>query len=54
MNHLRAKVVAWAAARDDAAPAAEAVRELAPAVGLRVIVLVEGASDRAAVERLAR
>lgn len=53
MTRLRESVVAWAAAGDVAAAAGEATRELASAVGLRAIVLVEGVSDQAAIERLA-
>lgn len=53
MTRLRASVVAWAAGGDDAAAAGEVVRELAKKVGLRTIVLVEGVSDQAAIERLA-
>jgi hypothetical protein len=53
MTRLRESVVAWAAAGDGAAAAGELVRKLSSAVGLRVIVLVEGVSDQAALERLA-
>jgi hypothetical protein len=53
MTRLRESVVTWAAGGDGAAAAGDVVRELAPAVGLRKIVLVEGVSDQAALERLA-
>ncbi|WYB33238.1 ATP-dependent endonuclease [Streptomyces sp. SM1P] len=54
-TRLRQTVISWAA--DDSetpAPAeAGAARELAAGLGLRTVVLVEGVSDRAAVEALA-
>jgi hypothetical protein len=53
MTRLRESVVTWAAGGDEAAEAGEAVRDLISPVGLRTVVLVEGVSDRAAVERLA-
>ena len=53
MTRLRESVVAWAAGGDDAAAAGDTAKQLAPAVGLRKIVLVEGVSDQAALERLA-
>lgn len=53
MTRLRDAVVAWAAGGADAAAAGDVVRELVPVVGLRTFVLVEGVSDRAAIERLA-
>lgn len=51
MTRLRDAIVTWAAGREDAAPAGDVVRELADQV--RTVVLVEGVSDVAAVERLA-
>jgi hypothetical protein len=53
MTRLRESVVAWAAGGNGAAAAGDLAKELAPAVGLRTVVLVEGVSDQAAVERLA-
>lgn len=53
MTRLRESVVAWAAGGDDAAAAGDTAKQLAPVVGLRTIVLVEGVSDQAALERLA-
>lgn len=53
MTRLRESVVAWAAGGNGAAAAGESAMELAPAIGLRKIVLVEGVSDQAALERLA-
>ncbi|MEU0374180.1 TOPRIM nucleotidyl transferase/hydrolase domain-containing protein [Streptomyces sp. NPDC006283] len=52
-NSFRSAVVAWAAGGPGAPAAAAAAHELAVAAGLRTIVLVEGHSDRAAVEALA-
>ena len=53
MKRFRTAVVAWAAGGPDATEAAAAAHRLAPDVGLRAVVLVEGASDRAALEALA-
>ncbi|MEV7398419.1 ATP-dependent endonuclease [Aeromicrobium sp. NPDC092404] len=53
MTRLRDAVVAWAAGGQAAAAAGEVARRLAPEVGLRTVVLVEGISDLAAIERLA-
>lgn len=53
MTRLRESVVAWAAGGNGAAAAGDLAKELAPAVGLRTVVLVEGVSDLAALERLA-
>lgn len=53
MTGLREAVVAWAAGGDEADEAGVTARELAVVVGLRMIVLVEGRSDRAALEQLA-
>lgn len=50
MTRLREAIVTWAAGRADAAAAGDVVRELASLA--RTIVLVEGVSDVAAVERL--
>ncbi|MFC1421219.1 TOPRIM nucleotidyl transferase/hydrolase domain-containing protein [Streptacidiphilus cavernicola] len=53
MKRFRAAVVAWAAGGPEAGAAAATAGELAAAVGLRAVVLVEGASDVAAIEALA-
>jgi hypothetical protein len=53
MTRLRESVVAWVAAGDVAAAVGESVRELASTVTLRAIVLVEGVSDKVALERVA-
>jgi hypothetical protein len=54
MTRLRESVVAWAAGGDGTAAAAgDTARRLASTVGLRTVVLVEGVSDQAALERLA-
>jgi hypothetical protein len=53
MELFRSAFVAWAADGREAAAAAGAARELAKAARLREVVLVEGHSDRAAVEALA-
>ncbi|MFF3290432.1 TOPRIM nucleotidyl transferase/hydrolase domain-containing protein [Streptomyces sp. NPDC003023] len=53
MKRFGAALVAWAAGGPGAAAAAAAARELAADVGLRKVVLVEGSSDRAALEALA-
>lgn len=53
ISRLRESVVAWAAGGDGADAAGRAASDLAVAVGLRTFVLVEGVSDRAAVEALA-
>ncbi|WP_433131023.1 TOPRIM nucleotidyl transferase/hydrolase domain-containing protein [Micromonospora sp. CA-240977] len=50
-DRFRAAVHAWAAGGPDATAAGAAARDLA--VGLRTVVLVEGVSDRRAVEALA-
>jgi hypothetical protein len=50
---FRAAAVAWAAAGGGAPRAAETAREAARDGGLRTVVLVEGVSDRAALEALA-
>ncbi|MFF8555958.1 TOPRIM nucleotidyl transferase/hydrolase domain-containing protein [Streptomyces sp. NPDC015501] len=52
---FRRTVISWAAGDGDAPRPAEAgaARELAAELGLRTVVLVEGVSDRAAVEALA-
>ncbi|CAM5641173.1 hypothetical protein SCALM49S_04809 [Streptomyces californicus] len=54
-TRLRQTLISWAAGDTDAPhPAkASAARELAAELGLRTVVLVEGVSDRAAVEALA-
>ncbi|MGC5539763.1 ATP-dependent endonuclease [Streptomyces griseus] len=54
-THFRQTVIAWAAGDENTpAPAeAQAARELAAGLGLHTVVLVEGVSDRAAVEALA-
>lgn len=54
-TRLRQTVISWAAG-DEHTPApaeAGAARDLAAGLGLRTVVLVEGVSDRAAVEALA-
>ena len=53
MKRFRTAVVAWAAGGPDAAEGATTAHRLAADVGLRAVVLVEGASDRAALEALA-
>ncbi|WP_434098975.1 TOPRIM nucleotidyl transferase/hydrolase domain-containing protein [Streptomyces xantholiticus] len=53
MERFGSAFAAWAAGGRAAAAAADAARELARSVGLRKIVLVEGDSDRAALEALA-
>ncbi|MEV7644865.1 ATP-dependent endonuclease [Streptomyces rubiginosohelvolus] len=54
-TRLRQTVISWAADDSDtpAPDEAGAARELAAGLGLRTVVLVEGVSDRAAVEALA-
>ncbi|MEZ0069341.1 hypothetical protein ABIA32_005385 [Streptacidiphilus sp. MAP12-20] len=52
-GQFRQAVVAWAAGGADAHAAAALARGLAAEVGFRAVVLVEGASDQAAVEALA-
>ncbi|CAM5249120.1 MULTISPECIES: ATP-dependent endonuclease [Streptomyces] len=54
-TRLRQTVISWAADGSETPPSAEAgaARELAAGLGLRTVVLVEGVSDRAAVEALA-
>ncbi|KFK88323.1 hypothetical protein IX27_20900 [Streptomyces sp. JS01] len=54
-TRLRQTVISWAADDSDTPAPAEAgaARELAAGLGLRTVVLVEGVSDRAAVEVLA-
>lgn len=56
-TRLRQTVIAWAANADgegvSARPEAATARELAADLDLRTVVLVEGVSDRAAVEKLA-
>ncbi|MET8935896.1 MULTISPECIES: ATP-dependent endonuclease [Streptomyces] len=54
-TRLRQTVITWAADDSDTPTPAEAgaARELAAGLGLRTVVLVEGVSDRAAVEALA-
>lgn len=54
-TRLRQTLISWAAGDTDAPhPAkASAARELTAELGLRTVVLVEGVSDRAAVETLA-
>ncbi|WNF30841.1 ATP-dependent endonuclease [Streptomyces sp. C11-1] len=54
-TRFRQTVIAWAADGEGAptGPAAATVRELAADLDLRTVVLVEGVSDRAAVEALA-
>ncbi|MET9922428.1 ATP-dependent endonuclease [Streptomyces sp. NPDC059605] len=52
-RRFRAAVVEWAADGAGAPAAAEAARELATGPDLRTAVLVEGASDRVALEALA-
>ncbi|MFF3031245.1 TOPRIM nucleotidyl transferase/hydrolase domain-containing protein [Streptomyces rubiginosohelvolus] len=54
-TRLRQTVISWAADDSDTPAPAEAgaARELAAGLGLRTVVLVEGVSDRAAVEALA-
>ncbi|MFF8833363.1 TOPRIM nucleotidyl transferase/hydrolase domain-containing protein [Streptomyces sp. NPDC015131] len=53
MERFRAAAVAWAAGGPGAAAAAAAARELAARTRPKRIVLVEGPSDRAALEALA-
>ncbi|MET0821631.1 MAG: TOPRIM nucleotidyl transferase/hydrolase domain-containing protein [Aeromicrobium sp.] len=53
MTRLRDAIVGWAAGGHGAADAGDVARALARDVGLRFVVLVEGESDRAAVETLA-
>ncbi|WP_245570911.1 ATP-dependent endonuclease [Glaciibacter superstes] len=53
MERFRAAVTAWAADGEGAAAAEAAARTLPADLGLRTAVLVEGASDRVAVEALA-
>ncbi|TYR65865.1 ATP-dependent endonuclease [Streptomyces parvus] len=50
---MRQTVISWAADDSDTPAPAEAARELAAGLGLCTVVLVEGVSDRAAVEALA-
>ncbi|MGQ4727404.1 MULTISPECIES: TOPRIM nucleotidyl transferase/hydrolase domain-containing protein [Streptomyces] len=52
-TRLRQTVISWAADDSDTPAPAEAARELAAGLGLCTVVLVEGVSDRAAVEALA-
>ncbi|MGW2181519.1 TOPRIM nucleotidyl transferase/hydrolase domain-containing protein [Streptomyces sp. NPDC001732] len=52
-RRFRTAVVEWAADGAGAPAAAAAARELAAGAGLRTVVLVEGASDRVALETLA-
>ncbi len=54
-TRLRQTVISWAAGDEDTPAPAEAgaARDLAAGLGLRTVVLVEGVSDRAAVEALA-
>ncbi|MGW7412187.1 TOPRIM nucleotidyl transferase/hydrolase domain-containing protein [Streptomyces sp. NPDC054863] len=52
-GRFRAAAVTWAAGGPDAPAAAEAAHELATGTGLRTVALVEGVSDRAALEALA-
>ena len=51
MPRLRDAIIVWAAGREGAGSAAEVVRELVGTA--RTVVLVEGVSDAAALERLA-
>ncbi|WP_103511898.1 TOPRIM nucleotidyl transferase/hydrolase domain-containing protein [Streptomyces sp. SM13] len=55
VTHFRQTVIAWAGADENTPATAEAAaaRELAAGLGLHTVVLVEGVSDRAAVEALA-
>jgi hypothetical protein len=53
MAQLRSAIVAWAAGGARAEGAEAQTRLLAEPVGLRTVVLVEGVSDRVAVESLA-
>jgi hypothetical protein len=53
MAQLRSAIVAWAAGGARAEGAEAQTRLLAERVGLRTVVLVEGVSDRVAVESLA-
>lgn len=53
MGRFRRAVVAWAAGGAGASAAAVAAREVAAGSALRTVVLVEGGSDRAALEALA-
>ncbi|GAA2499186.1 ATP-dependent endonuclease [Streptomyces gobitricini] len=53
VGRFRSAAVAWAAGGRGAAPAAASARELAVRVRLRKVLLVEGPSDRVAVETLA-
>ncbi|WAU84211.1 ATP-dependent endonuclease [Streptomyces sp. Qhu-G9] len=53
MGRFRQAVVEWAAGGAGASGAGAAARELAAGAGLRTVVLVEGGSDRVAVEALA-
>lgn len=53
ITRLRESVVTWAAGGDAAAAAGATAHDLAAAVGLRGVVLVEGVSDQVAIERLA-
>ncbi len=53
MRRFREAAVAWAAGGPGAEVAATTAQELADRAGLRTVVLVEGGSDRAAVESLA-
>ncbi|WP_128377619.1 TOPRIM nucleotidyl transferase/hydrolase domain-containing protein [Streptomyces cavernae] len=53
MGRFRRAVVAWAAGGAGASAAAEAAQELAVDATVRMVVLVEGSSDQAALEALA-
>ncbi|QGV77181.1 ATP-dependent endonuclease [Streptomyces ficellus] len=53
VERFRAAAVAWAAGGDDAPEAAAAARELAVRTRPKKVVLVEGPSDRVALEALA-
>ncbi|GAA1049087.1 hypothetical protein GCM10009569_12060 [Arthrobacter russicus] len=53
MNQFSAAAISWASAGGAAGPAQRVARQLSSDSGVRSVVLVEGASDQAAVEALA-
>jgi hypothetical protein len=53
VSRFRTAIVSWAAGGADALAAAATAREVAAGSGLRTVVVVEGVSDRAALEALA-
>lgn len=53
MQHFGSAVIAWSTATDRTGPAQKLARRLSAQSGVRAAVLVEGASDQAAVQALA-